>query len=150
MRMYFTHYGLVRALHRSRTRNCSGDSRTTWISKTFLKCCSIYSAWVIVWSSLQCRRGRSGIGGIKSEWHPSGFPLNLISQRAYDALMEYRSTQPRKTQIGLSIRPSARWSPPLVGWYKTNFDAMIFKEEDRAGVGVVIRDTNGLVMASLS
>ena len=37
-----------------------------------------------------------------------------------------------------------------MGSYMTNFDAVIFKEDVRAGVGVVIMDTNGLVMASLS
>ena len=81
---------------------------------------------------------------------PPGFPLNLIFQKAYDALMEYRLAQPRKAQTGLSARPDAKWAPPRVGWHKTNFDAAIFKDDDRAGVGVVIRDNNGLVMASLS
>ena len=47
-------------------------------------------------------------------------------------------------------RPEAKWAPPRVGWFKTNFEAAIFKDDDRAGMGVVIRDNNGLVMASLS
>ncbi|KAK7857552.1 putative ribonuclease h protein, partial [Quercus suber] len=39
---------------------------------------------------------------------PPGFPLNLISQKAYDALMEYRLAQSRKAQTSLSARPDAK------------------------------------------
>ncbi|KAL0011847.1 hypothetical protein SO802_006955 [Lithocarpus litseifolius] len=81
---------------------------------------------------------------------PPGFPLNLISQKAYDTLLEYRSVQPRNIQSGPSFRTETKWTPPQIEWYKTNFDAAIFKDDGRAGVGVVIRDTNSLVMASLS
>ncbi|KAK9987896.1 hypothetical protein SO802_028135 [Lithocarpus litseifolius] len=70
--------------------------------------------------------------------------------KAYEALLEYRSVQPRNQQSGPSVRSDTKWTPPPIGWYKTNFDAAIFNDDGRAGVGVVIRDTNGLVMASLS
>ena len=33
---------------------------------------------------------------------------------------------------------------------KINFDGAVFKNEDRAGIGVVVRDSQGMVMASLS
>ena len=33
---------------------------------------------------------------------------------------------------------------------KINFDGAVFKDEDRAGIGVVVRDSLGLVLASLS
>ena len=64
--------------------------------------------------------------------------------------MEYRSTRPWKILTGLLNRPCTSWSPPPVGWYKPNFDAAIFQEDDRAGVGVIIQDNYSLVMASLS
>ena len=42
------------------------------------------------------------------------------------------------------------WTPPPVHGYKVNFDGALFEHEDSAGLGVVIRNQDGLVMASLS
>lgn len=42
------------------------------------------------------------------------------------------------------------WHPPDASWYKINFDGALFVKENCAGVGVVIRNEQGLVMASLS
>lgn len=97
MRTYFTPYGLVRASHRFGMKTCSGVSRTTWLSRIFLSWCSTYSAWVVVWSSLQCKLGRSGFGGIRSKRHPR-LPIEPHIPEAYDALMEYRLAQSRKAQ----------------------------------------------------
>ncbi|XP_050290021.1 uncharacterized protein LOC126728200 [Quercus robur] len=47
-------------------------------------------------------------------------------------------------------RPLARWSPPLAGTYKANFDAALFEELHCAGLGVVYRDHLGQVIAALS
>ncbi|KAK9986985.1 hypothetical protein SO802_031936 [Lithocarpus litseifolius] len=63
---------------------------------------------------------------------PPGFPLNLIAQRAYDALLEFRTAQQRSCNTRPSARTVARWSPPTDGWYKANFDAATFQEEGRA------------------
>ena len=62
-------------------------------------------------------------------------------QQAFEALIEYRSTQPKKTMVAPKVRPCARWSPPLVGWYKANFNVAIFQDVGRAGLGVIIRDS---------
>ena len=35
-------------------------------------------------------------------------------------------------------------------WVKINFDGAVFKDEDRVGIGVVVRDSQGMVIASLS
>ena len=45
---------------------------------------------------------------------------------------------------------SATWSPPQNNWYKINFDGATFAEEKSAGIGVVIRNNKGHVIASLS
>lgn len=42
---------------------------------------------------------------------PLGFPLNLISQRAYEALMEYRIAQQWTIRTRTSVEIGARWSP---------------------------------------
>ncbi|KAL0014213.1 hypothetical protein SO802_001282 [Lithocarpus litseifolius] len=81
---------------------------------------------------------------------PPGFPLNLIAQRAYDALLEFRTAQQRSRNTRPSARTVARWSPPTDGWYKANFDAATFQEEGRAGIGIIWRNSNGLAMASVS
>ena len=46
--------------------------------------------------------------------------------------------------------PPIRWKPPLTNYYKANFDGAIFKESNLGGIGVVIRDNAGLVIATLS
>ena len=81
---------------------------------------------------------------------PPGFPPNLFVQRAIEALMEYRSAQPKKTVATPTVRPRARWSPPPVGWFKANFDATISQDVGRAGLGVILSDSQGLAMVSLA
>ena len=43
-----------------------------------------------------------------------------------------------------------KWSPPGSSMMKTNFDGALFGESDQAGLGVVIRNSEGQVMAALS
>ena len=35
-------------------------------------------------------------------------------------------------------------------WYKANFNAIIFQDDGRASLGVIIHDSNGLTLVSLS
>ena len=81
---------------------------------------------------------------------PPGFPLNLIVQRAFEVLMKYQSTQPKKTVAAPTVRPCARWSPPPIGWFKVNFDVALFQDVGQARLGVIIHDSQGLVMVSLA
>ena len=41
---------------------------------------------------------------------------------------------------------SGLWRAPLIGWYKANWDAGIDKANERIGVGVVVRNYEGLIM----
>ena len=43
-----------------------------------------------------------------------------------------------------------RWSPPPTARYKLNVDGAVFKTQKTAGVGVLIRDEQGQVIAALS
>ena len=42
------------------------------------------------------------------------------------------------------------WKPSPSGTFKINFDGTIFPAEKKSGIGVVIRDSRGLVIASCS
>ena len=55
----------------------------------------------------------------------------------------------------LPIRPSpsvsfANWSPPPSGSLKVNFDGATFHSKNLAGLGAIIRNDKGLVMAAFS
>ena len=43
-----------------------------------------------------------------------------------------------------------RWLPPPTGWVKVNFDRATFKEKSLAGLGCIIRNEKGLVMAAFT
>ena len=47
-------------------------------------------------------------------------------------------------------RTQQRWRRPGAGVYKINFDGAIFESTARAGLGVVVRDEEGMVIAALS
>ena len=50
-----------------------------------------------------------------------------------------------------SLRPARKpWKPPPDKIFKTNFDGALFESEGSAGVGVIIRDSRGEVLASTS
>nr|POF20844.1 serine carboxypeptidase-like 18 [Quercus suber] len=85
----------------------------------------------------------------KVRFSPPGFPNDQVMQRAVAALMEYRTATPL-VQVA-EVRTRTRWkAPPSDEFSKVNFDGAIFKEKDKAGIGVVIRDCQGLVLASMS
>lgn len=75
-------------------------------------------------------------------------PLNKVAAEAQHYLASFRNgnIQRRMKQP----RTRAKWKPPPDGIYKTNFDGTIFEETGEAGIGVVVWNFKGEVMASLS
>ena len=96
---------------------------------------------------MRCWYGLSG-AGVTPSVYPTGFPLDQVLQQAIDYLLEFRAAQPRKQPT--PPRPLAKWSPPAKEYYKVNFDVAIFRDEEKAGIRVIIRNCQGMVMASLS
>ena len=62
------------------------------------------------------------------------------------------------TQVQLAIsailpwtqRQPPKWEPPPSPFLKINFDGTVFKDKGEAGIGVVVRDSHGMVIASLA
>ena len=79
---------------------------------------------------------------------PLGFPLDQVSQRAFTSLMEFRAVQPKKQSPIARLR--TKWKAPPGEMYKINFDGATFSDEGRAGIGLVIRNNQDMVMASMS
>ncbi|XP_065617279.1 uncharacterized protein LOC136062310, partial [Quercus suber] len=59
----------------------------------------------------------------------------------------------KQYSYGISVprQRHGKWEPPSAARkWKTNFDGAMFSESDQAGIGVVIRNHEGQVMAALS
>ena len=53
-------------------------------------------------------------------------------------------------QVTNSSNGGSRWRSPQAGLVKINFDGAILSESNKTGIGVVILDNNGAVLASCS
>ena len=62
---------------------------------------------------------------------------------------EFNLLRPVHPKIPRTAR-SVRWKPPPPGMVKVNFDGAIFSTQSSAGLGMVVRDQAGLVLATLS
>ena len=87
------------------------------------------------------RRNKLRVGRVVAD-------LKLINSMARDALLEFQqasSTPPKP----LPARTNSKWLPPPSNWVKANFDGAIFQGSAEAGLGSIIRNDRGLVMAAL-
>ena len=76
------------------------------------------------------------------------YPLNQVMQFAKERRKEFQTAQ--STFPKQMHKKHTRWKPPEAGHFKVNYDRAIFKEQGKAGIGVVIRNSDGAVLASLS
>ena len=61
----------------------------------------------------------------------------------------YKAVQPATTP-GAAAPRQVLWKPPLSNAFKINYDVAIFSNSNNSGIGVVIRNRKGLVIASLA
>ena len=77
--------------------------------------------------------------------------VHQIPLSAKERVAELTATQPEPS----ITRPAlsgfrAKWRPPSLELVKINCNGAVFKEQKKLGCGAVIRDSNGLVLASMS
>ncbi|KAK7840646.1 putative ribonuclease h protein [Quercus suber] len=79
-------------------------------------------------------------------------PLHKITQMAGSYLQEFLNAQePARDNIEPTpIQQLQQWRPPDAHFFKANFDAAVFKSENLAGLGVVIRDWRGEAIGALT
>ena len=75
-------------------------------------------------------------------------PLDKVLEHSREQQFESHSSP--LTSTTPTTKQPARWTPPLDHWYKLNFDSATFADKDTAGIGIVVRNSDGLVMASLA
>lgn len=74
--------------------------------------------------------------------------LSQLLDQAKDRLLKF--LQHLNPAPPSTVRTDSRWRPPDSSSFKINFDGALFSQEKGAGVGVVIRNEAGLVMAPLT
>ncbi|KAL0005066.1 hypothetical protein SO802_012627 [Lithocarpus litseifolius] len=93
-------------------------------------------AWFI-W----CRRN-------KCHFNEPSIPVDKLLEAALKSLSEFQSKQPTGTTHQKPAAP--KWQPPPKDTYKINYDGAVFSKSEEAGIGVVIRNERGEMMASLA
>ncbi|XP_040988990.1 uncharacterized protein LOC121236613 [Juglans microcarpa x Juglans regia] len=75
----------------------------------------------------------------------------MVMQQAKQLLTEYQEGQASNVvSRGASKSNHTSWEPPPLVIYKVNWDAAVKHEIGRVGIGIVIRDFEGRVVASRS
>ena len=86
----------------------------------------------------------------RNKAHLNDNPLTIrnIADYAKNYLCEFRELDSHHSH---KRRASpTRWHPPSAGSVKTNYDGAMFAESNMAGIGVVVRNSEGRVLAALS
>ena len=94
--------------------------------------------WLLWYRQNQIRTGATAL------------PLNLVLTQAYQMLQDFHRAKP--TNVVPQSPPTGSpitWTPPLPPSLKINYDGAVFKETKEAGIGVVIKDSTGQVIASM-
>ena len=81
------------------------------------------------------------------------FPVSQVLPQASQALSNFKQhniSLPSQQGVFGQSRVWSHWSPPPTDCFKVNFDGATFPKMSKAGLGVVIRNCQGNVMASLS
>ena len=86
----------------------------------------------------------------KSHLQAATLPLDRLVDFARKYLQIYADRNVNQMPPMRSVASTVCWSPPCGNQVKINFDGALFGESDYAGIGVVIRNSEGVVMAAMS
>ena len=75
-------------------------------------------------------------------------PLNQIMSLSKDRKAKFQCIHP-VTMTPLH-RNHTRWKPPEQEVYKMNYDEAVFSQQGKAGLGVIIRNSEGAIMALMT
>ena len=73
---------------------------------------------------------------------------NQLTLQSKEKLAEYFAVLPQT--LPTPLKPKERWKPPDASLVKINFDGAIFRNENRSGIGVVVRTHTSAILASLA
>ena len=77
--------------------------------------------------------------------------LYQIVAYAQQQLQDYNRVQLVKPASEMAnLHSAVTWSPPRAPFLKINYDGAVFRDSNSAGLGVVVRDSTGGVLASLA
>ena len=73
-----------------------------------------------------------------------------ILRSAGDLLGQWQQARmvENQNQQGREVNVQQRWKKPEVGWLKCNVDAALFNQQGKIGLGCIIRDENGVLVAA--
>lgn len=74
--------------------------------------------------------------------------LGSIDEAASSFLQKFKSCREEPKQAK-QLR-HRKWQPPESDVYKLNFDGVMFNESNEAGIGIVVRDSSGVVLAAMA
>ena len=79
------------------------------------------------------------------------YAIHQIAHLSKNWLAKFQARQVSLNSVPIHTQPTrCTWKPPPSSTFKINFDGAIFPMEKKYGIGVVIRDNRGLVIASCS
>ena len=65
-------------------------------------------------------------------------------------LADFQAANERPSKQETETQPKATWLPPPPGSFKVNVDGALFSKTKQSGVGVMVRDKKGNVIAAMS
>ena len=95
----------------------------------------VMTAWGIWMNRNEVRHGKSR--------KPASVLARWTKEYLENYVMANHSPRPYKESV------EATWQPPKPPWYEANMDGAIFSQQKETGIGVVIRDHHGVVVAAL-
>ena len=79
------------------------------------------------------------------------FPITQVIPSATQLIQDFSQAQSNiHIVMSRTQRQPVKWEPPPPPLLKINFDGAVFKEKGEAGIGVVVWDSHGMVIASLA